>query len=1167
MDTIDGSQYQACSLSASYREYLTKLASKLDEMTMSSLVKDGASSAGQGSSALLINLGPVWNDIVADMRICVWQMQDCIWESPAGLGLIDLGALASICSRIHEHLARIKNQPKVILHPHTCSHSGLQMAYYVTVAHHIYSAGMESVGDALGVLTRLNGDARLLPGQKRYCEYLSWVLHHPHLVPEEDASYRLGSVRFRKLDAFHVSLPEESREWKQRLKDRPEGDASQAEIDEAAMGSFRPERLLLVVYCSGQQVWSGGVTPGSVMRAEKDGGDGVNELSFDTKGVSVHGDVVIAVWFDDHTSRWAPPRVAYAFHTLFLPEDGYGGGSAACSVRVLARHMDTPDASDSYSELAEKEGFWMDVGIERCEGAVGQSSVGSDVRHEWLRTMKATGGKLKISSEVEEVDSSRMTQPMRSVLAELREAVKGDVVDDALTDTTDTESPNPIGIGGEKGGRDAGGEAHDAPRHGDDQATFAIDDEWTRKCQEALDDLRRFNADSDEEAGVEQSRGPERRGDVNEAPSPRRTVACELGSRSAVAYHADACTQVDTPLREQYRQARTNEEEAGVSQLLSRPAAPPGIVGTPGKAAPPPPPPMPGPMSAASTPGKAAPPPPPPMPGSMSAASTPGKAAPPPPPPPMPGPISSTSTPEKGIPPPPPPSLPGANGSPVPPGPAAPPMPGSTPVASPGMGISPNETPKTQQGPRLRSVFWKKNLLKDGTVWSDINASNPMLSSDLLDVEMNVLRELFTQKEKVPPSAVKNTGKVEDKDADGSGGVKSFQLVQDLTRANNIAIMLKSFASFGDPLSIKRAILEGDDSLTERHIEQLKQMAPRPVERENVACFTGRPSDLHLPEQFLIVLADIPRLDRKLNVLLFKKQFDALVQGAARGMDALNVACRQIKESRRLKCVFASILAAGNALNADTIRAGAKAIKLESILVLSGVKVVRGDVDEASDDGLPTPRLKTLLDYVSWRVMCAELCNGDLDDGSLMEAANDGFLMQELGNLRQAVLLVESDVKQNVESLENGMNLVQGELELERKGPHQPLTGATGMPAASLATRLEAADDRGTSQASHTSPYLAMLEDFSSSAEKAQADILALAERTNAAQQDILEWMSERGGGVDAPGVLKGLLDFSRDFDSSFSRVYKAIGGTKGAREWAARLSANAAATDGTRTA
>ena len=1095
MDTIDASQYQACSLSASYREHLEKLAAKLDAMTSSSLEKDGASSAGHhGSSALLINLGPVWKDIIADMRICVWQMQDCIWESPAGLGLINLGALASICSRIHEHLARIKNQPKVILHPHTCSHSGLQMAYFVTVAHHIYSAGMESVGDALGVLTRMNGDARLLPGQKRYCEYLSWILHHPHLVSKEDITYQLGSVRFRKLDAFHVesSMPADARDWKQRLGSRPEGDATQAEIDEATMASFRPERLLLAVYCSGRQVWSGGVTPGSLTRTERDGAaggdgsDGVDEILFDTKGVSVHGDVVIAVWFDDHTSRWAPPRVAYAFHTLFLPEDGYGGDPAASSVRVLARHMDMPDLSESYSELAEKEGFRMDVRMERC-GAAGQghSSAGADVRQEWLRTMKATGGKLKISSEMEEAGSNGMVQPMRSVMAELREAVKSEVAD--APDVTETAHVHDRC--GENGGHDDEVEVHHEPQHRDDSAAFAIDDDWTRKCQEALDDLRRFNAESDEEDGVKVSPGEERFGDVNlnGAPSSPRPVACEVpakvGSTLAVANQVDAYTQVGTPLRELYRQNRTIGEDTSASRCLGESLMPAGKMGTPGKTAPPPPPPLPGSMSAASTPGKAAPPPPPPLPGSMSAASTPGKAAPPPPPPlpgsmsaastpgktapppppplpgsmsaastpgkaapppppplpgsmsaastpgkaapppppplpgsmsaastpgkaapppppplpgslsaastpgktapppppPLPGSLSAASTPGKAAPPPPPPpSPPGANFSPASAGPAAPAMPVSTPRTPPGTGVpvSPNVTPKTQQGPRLRSVFWKKNLLKDGTVWSDINQSNSILSSDLVDVEMNVLRELFTQKEKVPSSAAKKAGQGEDKDADD--GVKSFQLVQDLTRANNIAIMLKSFASFGDPSSIKRAILVGDNSLTERHIEQLKQMAPRPVERDKIACFTGKPSDLHLPEQFLIVLADIPRLDRKLSVLLFKKQFDVLVSGASRGMDALNVACRQIKDSRRLKCVFASILAAGNALNADTVRAGAKAVKLESILVLSGVKVVGSDVDEASDDDLPTPRLKTLLDYISWRVMCAELCSGHL---------------------------------------------------------------------------------------------------------------------------------------------------------------------------------------------
>lgn len=433
-----------------------------------------------------------------------------------------------------------------------------------------------------------------------------------------------------------------------------------------------------------------------------------------------------------------------------------------------------------------------------------------------------------------------------------------------------------------------------------------------------------------------------------------------------------------------------------------------------------------------------------------------------------------------------------------------------------------------------------------------------MPSSDLLDVELDVLRDLFTQKDKAPPSTMKKTGKGEGQDADGNAAVKSFQFVKDLTRANNIAIMLKSFASFGDPLAIKSAILKGDEMLTERHIEQLKQMAPRPAELDSIADFTGKPSDLHLPEQLLIVLAGIPRLEKKLNILLFRKQFDALVSGAHQGMDALNEACCQIRSSRRLKCVFASILASGNALNANTIRSGAKAIKLESILVLSGVKVVKSDGSDepVGDVNLGTPRLKTLLDYIAWRVMCAELYGGHLDDESLKRAANEGYLFQELGILRQAVLLVESDVKQNVEALENGMKLVEMELSLEEQSAKLRDTDAPGpmtLPAASLAARLEEA--AGGPHAPLVSPYLSMLQEFALAAQKAQEEIVSIAERTTTAQEDIVTWMSERGSGLDAPGVLKGLLDFSRDFDSSFSRVYNAIGGTKGARAWATRLS------------
>ena len=1194
VDTVDASHFQACSISASYGLYLEGLRIKLDELSQARQNLSGAPSTST-SSALLINLGPVWNDVIVDMRICVWQMQDCIWESPAGLGLMGLSTLASICSRIHEHLARAKkgsnskaaaagaaaNESRVILHPHTCSHSGLQLAYFVTAAHHIYSAGMESVGDALGVLGAVSADARLFAGQKRYCEYLSWTLHHPHLVPSLDMGYRIGSVRFRKLSAFFHSgdlSSAASLSSSTSLPQRPEVDATEAEIREALeerpVQSFRPERLLLAVYCGGRQVWAGGVTPGSVVTEE--GGSEASELCFDTNGVVIHGDVVLAVWFDDHTSRWAPPRIAYAFHTLFLQMDRFDDAPGRGSLRVFARHLDTPGASQSYSDLAEKEGFWMDVGMSRCDAGTGvdvmtaassqSSSVAAEIRREWTRTIKATGGRLKICSEVEE--AAGVVQPMKGVLAGLRDAVRREttVIVREVSGVTEVNEADNVGDdGGDFDGKVVGGRV-------EEDNNFEIHDEWTRQCQAALDDLRMhlsedrdtLDLDATDDIEEDQRDGTDGRGPLQAEASPGTPSSSGLGDstteelESALSGATSMATSalVDTPLRELFRASRLEEGE-------QTPVSKEG-----GQAAPPAPPPMPpgsAPQSAASTPGKAAPPPPPPMPS--PAARSQGEASPLP----LPGPNKckgSTSPPA-----PPPPPMPAATVSP----PSPPPSTSAVP-------LPPVMTPKTQKGPKLRSVFWKKNLLKDGTVWADIKASNPMPSTDLLDVEMQVLRDLFTQKDKAPPSAVK-------RGADGDGGgdddganVKSFQLVQDLTRANNIAIMLKSFASFGDPLAIKRAILHGDDSLTERHIEQLKQMAPRPLELDAISAFSGNPSDLHLPEQFLIVLADIPRLDRKLNVLSFKRQFEALVSGASRGMDALNEACRQIKDSRRLKCVFSTILASGNALNADTVRGGAAAIKLESIIVLSGVKVVKSDWchdvsdsigNENTDDlnpsvpRIPTPKLRTLLDYVSWRVMCAELIGGHLDDDALKKAANDGFLHQELGILRQAVLLIESDVKQNVEALENGMKLVEAELALEERTNVCGTTSREINVTSTAAIPDEGADVDGAvhangevpgdslTTAATISPYLTMLRDFTTSAHEAQSNILVLAEKTSAAQEDIVTWMSERGT-TDAPGVLKGILDFSRDFDSSFSRVYNAIGGAKGARAWAERMEGQA---------
>lgn len=325
---------QSCSVSPEYQGFLDSLANQLEARETS-------------SSALLINLGPSW-DGMFDLRICMWQAQDCTWEDPAGIGICPLDTLTGICARMHEHISRAKN-PLVILHPHTCSNTGQSLSNFIMAAHYIFSTGMESVSDAIELIeanmvrarkssqtTQRGMNVRLLAGQKRYCEYLSWLLYHPHLVPTEmKTRLRLKSISFTKLSAFHHHMTF--------------GNSEEEEEEEGSINksSWRPERLLMGIFCSGKQVWSGGCAPGSIdedkdfikfeLSTTHNFGDG------DTCGVHLDGDVIIAVWFNDHKSKWTPPRIAYAFHTAFLGQDD----EEYQQVRLFARHLDTPDTSRS----------------------------------------------------------------------------------------------------------------------------------------------------------------------------------------------------------------------------------------------------------------------------------------------------------------------------------------------------------------------------------------------------------------------------------------------------------------------------------------------------------------------------------------------------------------------------------------------------------------------------------------------------------------------------------------------------------------------------------------------------------------------------------------------------------------------------------------------------
>eukprot|EP00890_Picochlorum_soloecismus_P003774 jgi/Picsp_1/4398/NSC_01904-R1_gtpase effector dia diaphanous len=1032
---------QSCSVSPEYQGFLDSLANQLEARDTS-------------SSALLINLGPSW-DGMFDLRICMWQAQDCTWEDPAGIGICPLDTLTGICARIHEHISRAKN-PLVILHPHTCSNTGQSLSHFIMAAHYIFSTGMESVSDAIELIeanikmarnstraTPRRMNVRLLAGQKRYCEYLSWLLYHPQLVPTEmKTRMRLKSVSFTKLSAFHHQVIF-------RTNEEEDDDGS---INKS---SWRPERLLMGIFCSGKQIWSGGCAPGSIDE-DKDFikfnlSSSYDRDDEDTSGVHLEGDVVIAVWFNDHKSKWTPPRIAYAFHTAFLGQDD----EEYQHIRLFARHLDTPDTSRSklsyclrdvqfcvkeelngvilmlagYADLAEKEGFWMELDIQRLGIVNSKSSVGN-LREEWRRTLDDSGGQLAIQTRIEE------TNMMKKVVSELKVRHLN-----VSADSSGVERQSSV-------------VDHTMVKEFEQENNLQVE-EGDSNGSVADEDLHQITTMPDQE-----QRGVTGR-NIQQLPGAS-------GNLSAIP------------------SSDPESRDNGEDNLVQR------ILGDSIKASPPPaPPPMPGSASKASPP-----PAPPPMPGSAS------KASPPPAPPPMPGSASKASPP-----------------------PAPPPMSAKN--------IGGNVQTPQKQEIKLRGIFWKKSFMKDNTIWYEIN---PIPS--LYNIELEVLKTLFEASSKEKPSLPVQR--------DQAPKTPEFRVVQDLTRANNISIMLKLFDNFGGSSGIKRAILEGSQKLTERHLEQLLQMVPKPQELEMIKKFPSKPSDLLPPEQFLFTMATVPRLQRKIGALLFRRQFDVLISGAQKGMEVLMLACKQIKSSSRLKTILSTILAGGNILNQDTMRGGAVALKLDSILKLGDVKSTKKSDDQHDVEGIKLPRLNSFLEFVTWKVMCFVVIHGNFNEKKLKEVAHQGFLSQELSCLQQAVLLIESDVTQSIQAIEKGFKTVEAEIEAcsecapaernvieQRQATFQSTMDAAAEPS------TDNVDDSSEDRA--TDPFLSMIGQFYEEASSKMVQFKSLVEDTEAAQEDIVAWMGERGNS-DAPEVIRSLLTFSRDFDMAFSRVFRSIG-------------------------
>ncbi|KAJ6314116.1 hypothetical protein OIU78_017720 [Salix suchowensis] len=334
------------------------------------------------------------------------------------------------------------------------------------------------------------------------------------------------------------------------------------------------------------------------------------------------------------------------------------------------------------------------------------------------------------------------------------------------------------------------------------------------------------------------------------------------------------------------------------------------------------------PASLRPPPSKAGPTPPPPPPAPPSPAKSSSGAGPRPPGPPPP-PIASGLKPGPR---PPPPPIGGSAPRPPPPMPSGPKVPRpplgskhpSSTASSEGAGMEDDaDAPKA----KLKPFFWDKVLANpdDSMVWHQIKSGSFQFNEEMIET-------LFGY----APDKNKNERKKESSSQDPT---PQFIQILDPKKAQNLSILLRALNVLIE--EVCDALREGNELPVEL-VQNLLRMAPTADEELKLRLYSGELSQLGLAERFLKALVDIPFAFKRLEALLFMCTLQEEITSSKESFQTLEVACKELRNSRLFLKLLEAVLKTGNRMNDGTFRGGAQAFKLDTLLKLSDVKGIDG---------------------------------------------------------------------------------------------------------------------------------------------------------------------------------------------------------------------------------
>ncbi|XP_053499137.1 protein diaphanous homolog 3 isoform X1 [Ictalurus furcatus] len=153
--------------------------------------------------------------------------------------------------------------------------------------------------------------------------------------------------------------------------------------------------------------------------------------------------------------------------------------------------------------------------------------------------------------------------------------------------------------------------------------------------------------------------------------------------------------------------------------------------------------------------------------------------------------------------------------------------------------------------------------------------------------------------------------------------------------AHNFNIFLKSFPVQPKELKDKLFIVgEGEGGLSDEHIASLRRYVPTPDDIEMYKSYKGDASELHMVDQYMMELCNIPYLSTRLDLLLTLRELPISIEDLTPLITQKIVMCRQLWGCESFVSVLEYLLTIGNYLNQHAGKEKAKGFRLSSLTKL-----------------------------------------------------------------------------------------------------------------------------------------------------------------------------------------------------------------------------------------